>query len=179
MAYFITDQFNELQAAEIVTGLRSIEAVSCVRFVERTNEVDYVEVIVSKIFLYLPSLISASYFKGENSGCWSFAGRVGEKQQLNLQLNGCVHQRVIVHEFLHVLGFYHMQSAFGRDNFVKVAWEHIEPGHENNFVTYAIDEITNFGYDYDVRSIMHYSAYSFTKDGFATLIPNVSLLVFN
>lgn len=102
-------------------------------------------------------------------------GRVGGKQQLNLQLNGCIWQRTIVHEFLHALGFYHMQSSTERDQYVRVAWEHIQEGLQHNFNTYDVDYITNFGFEYDIRSIMHYSAYSFTKNGFATLIPNVSL----
>lgn len=103
-------------------------------------------------------------------------GRIGDKQLLNLQLNGCIYQRTIIHEFLHALGFYHMQSSYGREEFVRVAWEHIQEGLSHNFNMYSTDRITNFGFDYDIRSIMHYSAYSFTKNGFATLIPNVSAI---
>lgn len=102
-------------------------------------------------------------------------GRIGGKQNLNLQLNGCIHPRVIVHEFLHALGFYHMQSSYERENYVRVAWEHIQDGLAHNFNQYDTDYITHFGHEYDIRSIMHYSAYSFTKNGFATLIPNVRL----
>lgn len=103
-------------------------------------------------------------------------GRIGGKQSLNLQLNGCIHPRVIVHEFLHALGFYHMQSSYEREKFVRVAWEHIQQGLAHNFNQYESDYITHFGQEYDIRSIMHYSAYSFTKNGFATLIPHVSIV---
>lgn len=47
--YFITDQLNEAQKAEVVTSLRTIESISCIRFVERTTEQDYVEVTVSTV----------------------------------------------------------------------------------------------------------------------------------
>lgn len=100
------------------------------------------------------------------------------RQQLNLQLFepgvGCFRSGTVVHEFLHTLGFYHMQSATERDDYVMIAWEHIIPGMEHNFNTYGADVITNFGVEYDVVSVMHYNAYAFTKNGFATIIPYVS-----
>lgn len=69
-----------------------------------------------------------------------------------------------------------MQSATERDDFVRIAWEHMQEGKENNFRTYDANRISNFDQLYDVTSIMHYSAYGFTKDGYATMIPNVSFL---
>lgn len=45
--YEITDQLNESQAASVVEGLERIEAASCIKFVVRTTETDYVEVTVS------------------------------------------------------------------------------------------------------------------------------------
>ena len=105
-------------------------------------------------------------------------GRIGGKQNLNLQLNGCMYQRTIIHEFLHALGFYHMQSSTDREDYVRIAWDHIQNGLQHNFNAYGPDIVTAFGLKYDVQSIMHYSAYSFTKDGYATLIPNVIFTVF-
>ena len=84
-----------------------------------------------------------------------------------------MYQRTIVHEFLHAIGFFHMQSSTDREDYVRIAWDHIEEGYAHNFNAYGSDEVTSFGLKYDVQSIMHYSAYSFTKDGYATLIPNV------
>lgn len=68
-----------------------------------------------------------------------------------------------------------MQSATERDDFVRIAFDHMEAGREHNFNIYDANRISNFGELYDVTSVMHYSAYGFTKDGFATTIPNVSL----
>lgn len=115
-----------------------------------------------------------------NSGCYSNVGHLDEGQQsLNLQLypvgQGCFRLGTIMHEFLHTLGFYHMQSASERDDFVRIAWQHLAPGTEHNFNKYDADRISNFGELYDVTSIMHYSAYGFSKNGYATIIPNVRL----
>lgn len=87
---------------------------------------------------------------------------------------GCFRIGTIIHEFIHALGFYHMHSATERDDFVRIAWENIQAGTESNFNTYPDSYISNFGELYDVTSVMHYNAYSATKNGFATIIPNVS-----
>lgn len=157
--YDFNGDLNENEREVVFGAFRAIEkAAPCLSFVPRTDKhVDFVMV------------------SGQNTGCWSMVGRLGGKQDLNLQKNGCIWQQTIVHEFLHALGFFHMQSSYDRDQYVKIGWEHIIPGLEHNFNMYTPDYITDFGHEYDIRSIMHYSAYSFTKNGFATVIPNVSV----
>lgn len=66
--------------------------------------------------------------EGKQSGCWSFVGRRGGGQVVNLQNPGCVHHGIIIHELLHALGFYHQQSAYERDDFVRINWENIKLG---------------------------------------------------
>lgn len=99
------------------------------------------------------------------------------EQEVNLALDapevGCFRIGTIIHEFLHTLGFYHMQSASERDDYVKIAYEHILADLEHNFDKYPADMISNYGVDYDVLSVMHYPAYGFTKNGYATIIPHV------
>ena len=48
------------------------------------------------------------------------------------------------------------------------------PGTENNFNKYDTSTITNFGVSYDYGSVMHYSAYAFSKNGGITIEPKVS-----
>ncbi|KAJ6647407.1 Meprin A subunit beta [Pseudolycoriella hygida] len=163
--YVLADgYFTQGQKDQIERGLKAIEDASCIRFVPHTNEENYVEII------------------GEPTGCWSQVGNLRRgKQQLNLQLFepgvGCFRSGTVVHEFLHTLGFYHMQSATERDDYVLIAWQHIIPGMEHNFNKYGADVITNFGVEYDVVSVMHYNAYAFTRNGFATIIPyDISLI---
>jgi len=162
--YSLSDSFTQAQRDYIELGLREIEAVSCLRFVQRTTEVDYVSV------------------GGSGSGCSSNVGYLGRGQQsINLQYyppgEGCFRLGTIIHEFLHTLGFYHMQSATERDEWVTILWENMQAGTEGNFNTYAADRITNFGIDYDPSSVMHYSAYGFSRNGFATIVPHdISLI---
>lgn len=91
--------------------------------------------------------------QGENSGCWSYVGMRGGRQQLNLQSFepelGCFRLYTIVHEFLHALGFYHMQSNYVRDDYVEIIWENIQSGTENNFNKMSEASTNNFGVDYD------------------------------
>lgn len=66
-----------------------------------------------------------------------------------------------------------MQSGIDRDEHVKIEWNHIINGTERNFNKYNSSVVTDFGIPYDYSSVMHYSAYAFTKDGYATIVPNV------
>ncbi|KAI9581799.1 hypothetical protein GQX74_010116 [Glossina fuscipes] len=109
--------------------------------------------------------------KGNYSGCWSSVGRRLGGQVLNLNAPKCVTHGVIVHELLHALGFYHQQSATERDDYIKVNWENIIPGHEHNFNKYARTHVSNFGVEYDYQSVMHYSSKAFTKNGENTIEP--------
>lgn len=69
------------------------------------------------------------------------------------------------------MGFHHMQSSYDRDDFVRIAWENIQAGTENNFQKYGTDRITHFGAEYDLGSVMHYGAYGFSINGQATIVP--------
>lgn len=157
--YVLSDVFNDEQKNHIEAGLRELERVSCLTFVPHTDEVNYVRV------------------NGQEGGCWSEVGYLNEgEQEVNLALDapevGCFRIGTIIHEFLHTLGFYHMQSATERDDYVKIAYEHILAGLEHNFEKYPADMISNYGVDYDVLSVMHYPGYGFTKNGYATIIPH-------
>lgn len=87
--------------------------------------------------------------QGENSGCWSWVGVQGGRQQLNLRPGqievGCFRLGTIIHEFLHAVGFFHMHSATERDDYVEIVWENIQNGTQNNFVKYDATYISNFG----------------------------------
>ena len=46
---------------------------------------------------------------------------------------GCVHHGVVLHELLHSLGLWHEQSRLDRDDHVRIRWENIRSGMEDNF----------------------------------------------
>lgn len=67
-----------------------------------------------------------------------------------------------------------MQSAYDRDEYVTIHWENIQPGTQGNFNKYTNAQVTHFNTTYDYFSVMHYSAYGFSKNGNATIVPIVS-----
>ncbi|XP_053661515.1 seminal metalloprotease 1-like [Anopheles marshallii] len=153
----VEEDFTTDQIEHIKRGLRQIELVTCLKFVTRTNEADYVQVI------------------GTGSGCYSSVGHRGGAQTLNLEPyavdTGCFRLATIVHEFIHALGFYHQQSASDRDQFVDIVWDNIEEGKQHNFNIYDADTVTDFNVMYDYGSVMHYSSTAFSKNGEKTIVP--------
>lgn len=73
------------------------------------------------------------------------------------------------------LGFYHMQSAHDRDDYVQIKWNNIISGYESNFNKYGPKVVTHFNGSYDYDSIMHYGAFGFSKNGDPTIVPLVSM----
>lgn len=71
-----------------------------------------------------------------------------------------------------------MQSAYDRDDYVTIHWENISSGLESNFEKYTSSEVSHFNTTYDYDSILHYSAYGFSKNGKPTIVPVVSFWPF-
>lgn len=66
-----------------------------------------------------------------------------------------------------------MQSSSERDDYVRIDWESIIESKKGNFKKYDNTIVTNFNVTYDYESVLHYSAYAFTKNGQPTIIPKV------
>lgn len=82
------------------------------------------------------------------------------------------------------LGFYHMHTAANRNSFIRINWGNIKIGNYDNFVNYQnlfypVKFLLNwFSPLYDYLSVMHYSAYAFSRNGQPTIEPIVSLKFF-
>ncbi|XP_072936145.1 zinc metalloproteinase nas-7-like [Epargyreus clarus] len=152
------DDFDDEQIKMIEEGMADIANKSCIKFRARKDEEHAVMI------------------KGSANGCFSNVGYSTEEddgevhQVLNLA-KGCFKHGTVVHEMLHTLGFYHMQSTYDRDNFVEIVWENIKSGTEHNFAKYTNDTVTDFGVSYDYDSVMHYPETAFSKNGNRTIIP--------
>ncbi|KAG9349280.1 hypothetical protein JZ751_027723 [Albula glossodonta] len=133
----------------IETGMQDISTGTCVKFVPRSHEANYLDI--------QPKL-----------GCWSYLGVVGGAQPLSLQTPGCMWAGVASHELMHALGFVHEQSRSDRDRYVTIIWDNILQGQIHNFKKY---ETNNLNTVYDYNSIMHYGRYAFSEDGDPTIIP--------
>lgn len=137
--YTISSSIPAHDVTSIKEGMRWIENVSKVRFVERTNQTGYVRII-------------------RDNGCYSQVGYTGGAQNLSIG-RGCGTPGIAAHEFLHALGFWHEQSRADRDQYVNIHWNNIEQGKEHNFQKKGA--VTTSVGPYDVRSIMHYSSGAF------------------
>uniref|UniRef100_A0A087XQ11 Metalloendopeptidase n=1 Tax=Poecilia formosa TaxID=48698 RepID=A0A087XQ11_POEFO len=103
-------------------------------------------------------------------GCWSYVGRVlANGQPLSIG-EGCDTIAIVEHEILHALGFYHEQSRYDRDDYVRIISANIQAGAENNFKKVGSDNSTTHGVPYDYMSVMHYGKNAFTNGNGATII---------
>lgn len=120
----------------IRVAMNEMHSRLCIRFVPRTNQNDFIEII-------------------SGNGCYSSVGRRGGRQELSLQRNGCLSKGTIQHELIHALGFMHMQSHTDRDNFVRIVYANIPGGQgNNNFFKYNSNVINNMNTPYDFYSVM-------------------------
>ncbi|KAM3876856.1 low choriolytic enzyme-like [Diretmus argenteus] len=147
--YRISNQYSRRQRATIVQGLQSFSQSTCIRFVQRQRQRDFVDI-------------------SSRGGCYSFVGRRGNGQPVSLARNGCVFRSIIQHELLHALGFNHEQTRSDRDEHVRIQLENVIRGQEHNF-----DKIQtrNLGTPYDYNSVMQYGRFAFSRNRLPTIVP--------
>ena len=139
----------------ILDAMLTWEKVTKIRFVElsQNNANKY-----SDYLLFTPT---------DNLKCSSFVGRQGGPQIIILGPN-CAAMNV-AHELGHALGLWHEQSRNDRDQYIKILWENIDEDYRYNFTQHISDGEDVGNYEY--QSIMHYTAYAFSKNGQPTIIP--------
>ncbi|KAH8293081.1 hypothetical protein KR044_000944, partial [Drosophila immigrans] len=156
--YFINRNIDRLHRKQILLGMQIIELHSCLSFVEVSrDQPEYVNITAN------------------SGGCYTAVGYQERVQQLNLETypldKGCYRLGTIMHEILHAVGFFHQQSTWNRDEFVRIATENIVDGKEHNFEKYSESLVENFDQTYDYGSVMHYTPYGFSKNGEMTIVP--------
>lgn len=85
--------------------MNALSNVTCLHFVERTAEYDYIHIR-----------------KGYD--CSSYLGHTGGLQYLNLTTH-CQTHGIILHETGHALGLWHEQARPDRDYYVTINWDNI------------------------------------------------------
>lgn len=110
---------------------------TCVRFVPRAEETDFIEII------------------NGNDSCYSYVGKKGGMQPLSLH-NRCMNQNDIFHELMHALGFYHEHNHYDRDNFIDIVFGNLGEHLHNSFKKENKTNTTHNNKMYDYKSIMHY-----------------------
>ncbi|KAH8359015.1 hypothetical protein KR093_003871 [Drosophila rubida] len=150
--YEIKGQFSTQELENIKHAFKEYHSKTCIRFTPRTKEKDYISIVSGK------------------TGCWSSIGRLGGRQEVNLQSPNCLRTYgTPIHELMHALGFLHEQNRHERDGYVQVLSENIKPTMLANFDKGSARQHSGYGVDYDYASVMHYSPTSFTKNGQPTL----------
>jgi len=150
--YIISGRFNSHERSVIARAMKNYHEKTCIRFVPRTNEKGYINIM-------------------QGSGCSSSVGRTGRSQQVSLG-NGCVYTGIVMHELMHATGFWHEQSRADRDKHITINWSNIQSGMEFNFLKYDLNKIDHLGAEYDTCSVMHYGSTAFAKSwGKKTIVP--------
>ncbi|XP_010892903.3 high choriolytic enzyme 1 [Esox lucius] len=147
--YVISNQFSSRELQVIERGLQSFAGFSCINFVKRTNQKDYLNI-------------------QSQNGCWSYVGRRGNAQVVSLSRSGCVYHGTTQHELLHALGFNHEQTRSDRDNHIRVLLQNVQSGMEHNFNKIAT---LNQNTAYDYNSVMQYHKFAFSKNNQPTMVP--------
>ncbi|XP_069481463.1 astacin-like metalloendopeptidase [Ambystoma mexicanum] len=149
--YVLSSDFDVNAAALFTSVMQDFAALTCVNFVPRKKETDYLNII-------------------SGSGCYSTIGRNGGMQTLSLAVYGCLVGGIIEHELMHNLGFDHEHSRKDRDSYISIMWQYINSGDRPNFEIQSKGNLLGLPYDYN--SVMHYgsTAYSNTS-GQDTIIP--------
>ena len=73
------------------------------------------------------------------------------KQDVSLEIPGCVYQNIVIHELLHAVGFAHEQTRPDRDQTVTINYNNIQSGTEGNFQRYLTTDVSTFNKAYDIR----------------------------
>ncbi|UYV76943.1 hypothetical protein LAZ67_14002511 [Cordylochernes scorpioides] len=134
----------------IKSTMRYIEDRTCIRFVPRTSEKNYVNII-------------------RDVGCYTYVGR-SRNGPHDLSLgSGCVRFPIVLHELTHVLGFFHEHNRSDRDDYLRIIWDNISIESKTQFNKMSpSDHLLLAPFDYE--SIQLYGSRAFSEDGFSKTI---------
>ncbi|CAL8098578.1 unnamed protein product [Orchesella dallaii] len=142
--YQLDHEFDATQLGIILKAFELISNSTCVKFVQRINETD---------FIYVKLLPHQSI-------CLSEKGRSSGKQMLFLGVTSkkdCVQHGIILHHLMRVLGFPYEHQRVDQNRYVEInrsninrsRWKELQTLSKSNFV-YNVDEEP-----YDIESLMH------------------------
>lgn len=79
--------------------------------------------------------------------------------------------RTIQHELMHAFGVAHEHNHPLRDRYVNIHWGNLNKGANKQYVrvSYGLGSLGVIRTNYDFNSIMHYSSWSYSKNGKATM----------
>jgi len=138
---------------------------------------DEFEMVSSLSFVEIQSTKGIKYYCTIISGEANYTTHIGMHKNIKLVLFNRDVKGVLLHELGHLIGLEHEHSREDRDSYIKIHWENIIENNEFNFVVVKQQLIPYKKFQYDEKSIMHYHAYDFTKNGEATISSDIFLRV--
>lgn len=128
----------------------------CITFISRTDQPHYINIT-------------------KDGGCYSYVGNMSRYQSLSPQPlslgNGCIYIGTIVHELMHAMGFKHEQQRWDRNDTIEVRFDNVQSNYISQFDLVQEERSNFYGSDYDLKSIMQYGEYSFSKNREKTIVP--------
>ncbi|KAK6046525.1 astacin, partial [Cooperia oncophora] len=147
--YTITGPFNSAGKRAIAVAMKRIAKNTCIRFIERKDEEDYVD-LVNK----------------EGEGCYTSVGRIGGRGIVQLESSDdatCMTTPIVMHELMHVAGLWHEHQRYDRDNYIEVMYKNIAKEYHDQFTKVSPFQATTYNVPYDYESLMHYGKRAFAK----------------
>lgn len=96
---------------------------------------------------------------------------------MSLANPGCFINGIPIHEFIHALGFAHMQAHVDRDDFLTINYQNMDEVWKPQFAKVDPLNYGNFGTLYDYWSVMHYGRKAFSNNGNDVMTPkNISYI---
>uniref|UniRef100_A0A914XF38 Metalloendopeptidase n=1 Tax=Plectus sambesii TaxID=2011161 RepID=A0A914XF38_9BILA len=153
--YTVSAEYTAANRIVITNAMKEFEQISCIRFIPRTSEIDYIDIMPNRT----------------RTTCYSSIGKAGGRQITSL-IDDCLSDQYLVqHELMHAVGFGHEQSRTDRDQYIEYLPQNVENGFAAEFMIYDSDFL---GLPYDYKSIMQYSGEVFAKPGTVTMRPVAS-----
>ncbi|XP_026373055.3 LOW QUALITY PROTEIN: astacin-like metalloendopeptidase [Ursus arctos] len=148
--FLLSSKYDKPSREVLLKAFVEFERVTCIRFVAYQGQRDFISIIPM-------------------SGCFSSVGRSGGMQVVSLAPT-CLQKGpgIVLHELMHVLGFWHEHSRADRDRYIRINWNEILPGFEINFIK---SRNSNMLVPYDYSSVMHYGRLAFSRRGLPTITP--------
>lgn len=108
------------------------------------------------------------HFKQGSQHCYAQVGYTGGVTQVSL--NERCGEKEIFHEVFHVLGFFHEQNRFDRNDFVKILWENIDEKHWPQFERFPEESFPevfqdNYVMPFSYNTFMLYGPNVFSNNG--------------
>ncbi len=150
VVYYVINGLSSSVRSELQKSFDEWSSKTSVTFKERTNQSNYVTI--------------SSSGSNSNSGVATL-GMNGTRGFIRLGTRATA--VVIIHEIGHTLGYIHEQNRSDRDSFIRINFENIQDGAQDQF--FKSNSATLLTGQFDINSTMMYGSFTFSKNGRPTI----------